>query len=84
MFEREGKTIVYLESAVKQKSVVRGKSKQGLAASDNSLPSDLSRHTVIDVVPVKEGELKAVMSYFREVNGVCCILKLWSTDENFF
>ena len=68
MFEREGKTVVYLESAVRQKSVVRGKNKPGSGAPvDNAPPSDLTRHSVIDAIPVKEGELKAVMSYFREV-----------------
>ena len=69
MFEREGKTVVYLESAVRQKSVSRNKSNVGGqgGGSENAPPSDISRHTVIDVIPVREGDLKAVMSYFREV-----------------
>jgi hypothetical protein len=73
MFEREGKTAVYLESAVKQKSVSRGKNKPGAGApTDRALPDDLTRHTVIDVIPVREKDLKAVMSYFREVCYVLC------------
>lgn len=69
MFEREGKTVLYLESAVKQKSLTRNKGKAGAeGAASIPLPSDQSRHTVIDVVPVREKDLKAVMSYFREVH----------------
>lgn len=69
MFEREGKSVVYLESAVKQKSVFRSKNNAGASGAglENPLPDDVSRHTVIDVIPVREGDLKAVMSYFREV-----------------
>lgn len=68
MYERDGKSVVYLESAVRQKSVVIGKNKSGTGiASENTMPTDKSRHTIIDVIPIKIGDLKSIISYFREV-----------------
>ena len=65
MFELEGMKVLYLEAAVKQKSVLRGINK---SLGTNPLPSDSSRHTVIDVIPVKERDFKAAVTYFREVS----------------
>ena len=54
MFEREGKTPLYLESAVNTSS------SKGHGGN--------SRHTVIDVIPVNISQLKEVIVYFREVS----------------
>ncbi len=54
MFEREGKTPLFLESAVNTSS-------QGHGGN--------SRHAIIDVIPVKNSQLQEAIVYFREVSS---------------
>lgn len=74
MFDREGKAVLFLESAVRDSSLsgpsLGGKSRPRVGGSSGSSGSGSMRHTVIDVVPINKGHLQEAIVYFREVTNI--------------
>lgn len=70
MFEREGMSVLFLESAVRNRSLPKTSYRD--STGEQSQPNaEISRHAVIDAIPIKQKDMKEAITYFREVVYFC-------------